>query len=172
MTPYPKGLESYMNTDVPAGKSQDQIDNLLQRFGATGTNWTKMFEKGRVELTFGVQTREGKNVAIKLIAPILVNKHRNWNPETGKSELSESQNWAQSLRVLYYYVKAKLEAVTVGLRDFEEEFLADTLVQDATGRTVRVAEVMLPAIAEGGGRLRLAAPKERDEIIEGEVTRE
>jgi len=155
-------LNPYSNTPVSASRSQEQIDHLLQRFGATGTNWTKLFDKGRVELTFGVRGKDGNNILVKVVAPILTNKHRNWDPETGKSEKVDAPNWAQSMRLLYYYVKAKLEAVKVGLREFEEEFMADTLVQDATGRTVRVAEIVLPAIAEGDGRLKLTAPAERD----------
>jgi hypothetical protein len=152
----------YSNTPVTASRSQEQIDRLLEKFGATGTNWTRLFDKGRVELTFGVHGKDGRNILVKIVAPILTNKHRNWDPETGKSEKVDAPNWAQSMRLLYYYVKAKLEAVNVGLREFEEEFLADTLVQDSTGRTVRVAEIALPAIAEGGGRLRLPAAPERD----------
>ncbi|MGA7860669.1 MAG: hypothetical protein WCB19_02285 [Thermoplasmata archaeon] len=160
----------YSNTPVSASKSQEQIDYLLQRFGATGTNWTKLFDKGRIELTFAVRGKGGRNVAVKVVAPILVNKHRNWDPETGKSEVKETGNWAQSMRLLYYYVKAKLEAVRVGLREFEEEFLADTLVQDASGATVRVADLMLPAIEAGGGRLRLEAPKNRDGVVDADYT--
>lgn len=155
----------YSNTPVSASRSQEQIDSLLQRFGATGTNWTKLFDRGRVELTFGVRGKGGRNVAIKVVAPILTSKHRSWDPEGGKSEVKEAPNWAQSMRLLYYYVKAKLEAVRVGLREFEEEFLADTLVQDAEGRTMRVAEAVLPAIDEGG-HLALEAPRKREGVAD------
>jgi hypothetical protein len=163
----------YSNTPVPASKSQEQIDRLLEKFGASGTNWTRLFDKGRVELTFGVRRKDGRNTFVKIVAPILTNPHRNWDPETGKSEKVEAPNWAQSMRLLYYYVKAKLEAVSVGLREFEEEFLADTLIQDASGATVRVAEAVLPAIETGGGRLALRAPGDREAAadIEARVIR-
>jgi len=161
-------LHPYKNTPVTASASQEQIDRLLEKFGAIGVNWTKRFELGRIELMFAVKGKEGRSVGVRINAPVLSNKHRNWDPESGKSSVRESPNWAQSMRLLYYYVKAKLEAVNVGLREFEEEFLADTLVQDSTGRTIRVAEAVLPSLEASGGRLQLPAPRQRDGAVDAE----
>ena len=156
----------YSNTPVAAAQSQEQIDRLLEKFGAVGTSWATRFDVGRIELTFAVQGKDGRNIGVRVIAPILVSKHRKWDEEKGKSQVVLAGNRAQSMRLLYYYVKSKLEAVQVGLREFEEEFMADTLIKDAAGQTVRVAELILPAIEAGGGRLQLDAPKRREGAID------
>ena len=147
----------YKHTPVPASRSREQIEFLLQKHGAIGANWTTLFEKGRTELTFGVRGADSRQTLVRVIVPAFVNEHRSWDPESGKSRVVKAENWAQSMRLLYYYLKSKLEAVRVGLREFEEEFLADTLVKNERGETVRVVDLMKPML-EGGQIRRVELP--------------
>ena len=50
----------------------------------------------------------------------------------------ELANWAQSMRLLYYWIKAKLEAVSFGLNSVEKEFLSDivTTLPNGTQQTI------------------------------------
>ncbi len=143
-----KRAAPYRDTDVSPDKSRAQIDQLLRDFGATGTRWSTLWDKNRVELEFGVE-HDGKRTVVRIIAPTFMARHRTWNAKLGRNEEVEAPNWPQSFRLLYHWVKAKLEAVTWGLRAFEEEFLADTVVQTPRGDAVRVAEILMPAIESG-----------------------
>jgi hypothetical protein len=148
----------YAGTEVSPDKSRSQIDQLLRDFGASGVQWTTLWDKARVEIQFGIE-HDGKKVVVKIIAPTFTATHTSWNSKLGRNETVAAPNWAQSFRLLFYYLKAKLEQVTYGLREFEEEFLADTVVLTPGGEAQRVADFVLPAIENG--RLRLAAPKAR-----------
>ena len=63
---------------------------------------------------------------------------REWDPKEGKYKRVDKANWAQSMRLLYYWIKAKLEAVSFGLNSVEKEFLSDiiTTMPDGTRLTV------------------------------------
>ena len=47
-------------------------------------------------------------------------------------------NWAQSMRLLFHWIKAKLEAVSFGLNSVEKEFLSDivTTLPNGTRMTI------------------------------------
>jgi hypothetical protein len=47
-------------------------------------------------------------------------------------------NWAQSMRLLFHWIKAKLEAVSFGLNSVEKEFLSDiiTTLPDGSRMTI------------------------------------
>jgi hypothetical protein len=157
----------YADTEVAVEKSRSQIDQLLRSFGASGVQWSELWDKDRVELLFGVTHDDGKSTAVKVILPTFTASHRTWDPKAGGNRMVKSPNWRQSYRLTYYFLKAKLESVTYGLRLFEEEFLADTVVLTPGGRQVRVAEILVPAITDGrldvpaltagGARARAAA---------------
>ena len=110
----PSSLQSYINTSVPPGTSKDNIETLLQRVGADAFRWSSM--AGHETLEASLQW-EGRRAAFRLSIDYENDKQRK-----------------QKLRALFWYLKAKIEAIQFGLVDLEHEFLPYLLT--ASGRTV------------------------------------
>ena len=108
-------------TTVPASKSRDQIVEMMKRAGADAF----MFGEDDERATIGFRL---KGRFLRFTVPI---------PKQASQQLTRSR-W----RALWLVVKAKLEAVAIGLATIEEAFMAETMLPDRQ----TVAEVMLPQI--------------------------
>ncbi len=127
----------YQNTSVDFQKSQQQITRLLEAYGCEGVQWTTLFKPPQVEVKFVLETEiEGskKKIAIKMKPPVFVKRSR-----SGK----HVANLNQSLRLLYWYLKTKLEAISFGLVSVEHEFLSDIVYQLPDGTEKTIGEVMV-----------------------------
>lgn len=100
------------DTRVPVKRSRDEIERILERYGATGFMYG--WQSAQALIAFEFDRR-----AVKLIIPMI-----------DLSPQQERQRW----RALVLVVKAKLEAVESGIRTFEQEFAMDFVMPD--GRTV------------------------------------
>lgn len=129
-------LQSYVNTAVPPHKSKEQVEELLQRVGAVGFRWSSF--QGRETLEAGLEW-EGITMAFRLVV-----------------NYEDDRERKQKLRALFWYLKAKVEAIQFGLVDLEQEFLPYMLT--SSGRTV------FEEIPEASRRgFLLEGPKEPDE---------
>jgi hypothetical protein len=110
-------LASYANTGVPPGRSKEQIEELLIKVGAVGFRWSSRTTlPGEEVLEAGLEW-QGREVAFRL-----------------KVTYEDERERKQRLRALYWYLKAKVEAIIFGLVDLEREFLPYMLT--ASGETV------------------------------------
>ncbi len=125
------------------------INRMLRSFGIENIQWTTLWEKNHVEMRFAVPLEGGKNIGIKVVPPAFTAKHRTWNPKAGRHETVEAPNWPQCLRLLYWWLKVKVEAIAYGLREVEEEFLSDLVVHLPSGEETTVGEAIRPALAAG-----------------------
>ena len=163
----PAGKNPYAGTSVPADRSKAQITQLLRSYGVDGVLWVDNFATGEVQLRFVVTRRDGTAVGFLVTPAAFRSKHREWNPIKGKSEEREVPDWARSLRLLYAWVKVKLESIAYGLTTVEEEFLAQMVVRDGQGRETTAGRIVLPAIERGGGVLPIDGP--RRGVVDGET---
>ncbi len=99
----------YEDTSVSTGDSMSQLDKLLVKAGIAATRWTT--RPGTV--CFEFQPKEGGD-GFRIEVPI----------RAGDTERESEQNRRQAFRILFWYIKSKLEAVDVGLADWRREFLA------------------------------------------------
>ncbi|HZY69987.1 MAG TPA: hypothetical protein VFF67_03290 [Thermoplasmata archaeon] len=150
----------YAGTEIPPERSRQLIDKLLRRYGVDAVVWSEVWAKNRVLLEFVVQLDDGRAVKVRLEPPAFAAKRKSYNSTTGHYELVDAPNWAQSYRLLYYYLKTKLESVVYGLRDIEEEFLSDLVVRDKTGRETTVGEIARAQLASGELRPAIEGPRE------------
>ena len=134
-------LPSYANTTVPAGRSREVIEELLRRVGVDAFRWTTINETEGIE--FRWPRPEGSPIAFRLLIHFE----------------SPSQR-AQMLRVLYWYLKSKIEAVEAGLVDMEQEFLPHMLMP--SGQTVYEATVEAGSFERLAGPSTIALPEGRD----------
>lgn len=133
----------YADTTVDADKTQQEITRLLRKYGVSQINWQIDYDMDQVQLNFIIEytKREDEQthrIAVQVKPPMFAASRRTWNPKLGKHTTEELANWAQSMRLLLYWIKAKLEAVSFGLNSVEKEFLSDivTTLPNGTKRTI------------------------------------
>jgi hypothetical protein len=129
-------------TTVSPGRSREEIERTLIRYGADGFLYGH--DAGRAIVGFKMQ---GRHVRFTIPMPDPNSRAFTESP-TGRARTAEAaaKAWEQAQRqrwrALSLVIKAKLEAVEAGVSTFEEEFLAHTLLPD--GRTV--GDFMLPQV--------------------------
>lgn len=150
-------------TSVSAEKSRGEIERTLSRYGATafGYGWNA---RGAV-ITFEAH---GRRIQFALEMPDRNEREFTHHARGRRADETAERMWEQATRqrwrALALVVKAKLEAVAVGIATFEEEFLPYTLVPGPDGRPVTVADILLPQVEEAYesglplGGLMLALP--------------
>lgn len=147
-------------TTVPVGRTRDEIERILSRYGAGG------FMFGQDRHTAAVAfTLHNRHVRFRIPLPDPDDPLYTETPG-GKvrADTAARAAWEQSIRArwraLGLIVKAKLEAVEAGVVEFDVEFMANLVMPD--GRTVgeaiseQLADAIdtgtVPALLPGGGR--------------------
>ena len=133
----------YADTEVDAEKTQQDITQLLRKYGVSQINWQIDYDMEQVQLDFVIEYMKQEDqathrIAVRVKPPMFAAVRRTWDPKLGKYRKQELANWAQSMRLLLYWIKAKLEAVSFGLNSVEKEFLSDiiTTLPDGSKMTV------------------------------------
>ena len=133
----------YGDTSVNADKTQQDITQLLRKYGVSQINWQIDYDMEQVVLDFIVEYQKPEDqsihrIAVRVKPPMFAATRRTWDPKLGRYRKMEMANWAQSMRLLFYWIKAKLEAVSFGLNSVEKEFLSDivTTMPDGSRLTV------------------------------------
>lgn len=147
----------YQDTAVDKGKTKAAIEKLFREYGVSGVQWTENYQTNEVSLRFMVEAEVGgirRNLGLEVKPPLLLNKHKSYNPRTGRTETINAPNYAQSYRLLYYWLKAKLEAVSYGLSSIEKEFLSQVVVK-INGRDTTVGDAFATKIIDN----QLQAPR-------------
>lgn len=119
-------------TKVPVGRSRDEIEKTLTRYGAD------QFVYGWSEDGAAVGFRIGGRM-IRMLVPMPAKNDRTITHTDGGARRSESaaqaayeQAQRQRWRAMALVVKAKLEAVQSGIATIEQEFLAWTMLPDGS----------------------------------------
>lgn len=111
-------------TKVPAGQSRNEIEAVLQRYGADSFGYTN--EPGVIKIGFRLK---GRMVRFTIRIP---------DPE------KQPQAYRQRWRALLLGIKAKLETVESGIEEFDEAFMAQIILPN--GRTM--GEYALPQMRQ------------------------
>jgi len=146
-----KPLKS-QDTRVPISRSQEEIRDLLARFGAKKVAFEEDFDKGTQVLRFLYPLGEGKDVPVQFnietkgIYDYLRDKHK----QTYKSdEYLFKQANRVAWRHILDWVKANLNLVEFGLIPFENMFLSyfSHVLPDGSYRSL--GEFILPKLHSG-----------------------
>lgn len=131
----------YKNTTIPPERSKAEIEKLLKQHGIQDTQWTSY--KGETVLRFlwqlqvkGVQ----KEIMFEFKPPVIEAKKRVMSRTDQRSIKAIVQLEATAYRLLYWYLKNKLEAVQFGLQSVEKEFLSQAVVALPNGKQTTVGE--------------------------------
>lgn len=117
-------------TGVSIDRSKEEIQGTLLRYGAT--KYLSGWDQKKAYIMFEFRERM---VKFELEMP---NKHEEKfvSTPTGRQRDRDTafKEWEQACkqrwRALAFIIKAKLEAVELGVRDFEEEFMGNIMLPD------------------------------------------
>lgn len=156
----------YKTTTVPWERTKGQIEKLLNDYGVEGTQWTNY--KGKEDLKFIVNAEvQGvyRELMIQVEPPQMFIRKR--VPRQGMVKM---ENKNQAYRLLYYWIKSKLEAVMWGLSTIEKEFLSQVTVALPDGTTT-VGAIMERYIANDKLAALPAPPKKEEtpKMVEAEI---
>ena len=129
----------YSGTTIPPERTKADIEKMLRDYSIHDIQWTTF--EGQTNLKFlwkftikGVQ----KQVRFQFSPPPIPSTKRSW---TGmRYERVHVKLEATSYRLLWHYLKNKLEAVRWGLQSLEKEFLSQAVMSLPNGKTTTVGE--------------------------------
>lgn len=125
------------------------INRMLRSYGIDNFQWTTLWEKNLVELKFSVALEDKRHLTIKVTPPVLLASRRVYDEKTRRTFKKEIPEWPRSLRLMFWWLKAKIEAIAYGLREVEEEFLSDIVVLLPSGQETTVGKALHPALSSG-----------------------
>lgn len=150
-------------TEVSVEKSRDELERLVNRHGATGFVYGR--EGGVWTIVWRMQGRHIRyRVATPSTAEMEYSPGGRWRPERERQRAVDAEvrrRW----RALLLIVKAKLELVASGDADFDDEFLAQTLLPDNS----TVGEWISPQIDQAyeSGAMPALVPGSRPSLPSG-----
>lgn len=148
------------DTTVPVGRSRDEVEATLKRYGATEFVYGWNGEEAAIGFRY-----QGRSVKLMVTIPPLEDfrfTDSGTNRSDGATEKARDQAHKQRWRALVLVIKAKLEAVESGIATFEDEFLAYTLLPDGSRVGDWAEHQLAPALQEGRmPTLLLPAPRKR-----------
>lgn len=137
------------DTEVPASRSQTELEQLLRRYGAKGYTLSSDYTNGTVVIAFtiprdwqdsalgtaDIQMALGFKDTLKRLRGMQkfkdkVSRMSSQNQQTWPMEQAERVAWRQ----LIMLVEAGLNAAASGLQTVEEAFFAHTMIQLGSGR--------------------------------------
>lgn len=154
----------YEKTTADPERTEMQINKLLSQYGISKYQWTKDLKMGQVALTFEVEAEiQGvkKILNIRIVPPTFAKERRSWNALKGKNEKIYAPNWAQSYRLLFHWLKAKIEAIAYGLTTVEQEFLAQVVTTLPSGEQATIGEILLDRGVLASGKFALEDKSEQ-----------
>jgi len=122
----------YRNTKVTMDKSQADVRRLLRKYDVRDVQNT-VRAKGKLSLTFARPDFVG---------------HLNVYQIEVQALTIDDQGERQASRMLYWWMKWKLEIISFGIADFETEMLPYQLISGEQGHQT-VAEAVLPQLMAG-----------------------
>jgi hypothetical protein len=159
-------------TTVPVERSKAEIEQLLIRYKATA--FTSGWQEGAAFIAFQIKglyirfTLPVPNRSEKRFTHKVVRGHLTKRTE-GQAERAWEQEHRQRWRALLLVVKAKLEAVEIGISSLEHEFLAFIVMPGDVQLGDWLIANAIPSIRDGRMPLLALPPRAEPQEIEGEV---
>jgi hypothetical protein len=161
----------YKSTTISPERSRADIDKMLKDFGIGTRAW--ITKDGDDVLIFEWKVDVNgvlKNIAFELRPPEIREMKRVWNQKTSRTEKVNVRNDAVAYRLLFNYIKNKLEAIRVGMVTVENEFMAHIKfsLKDGTSTTLGQNFVQLMSGNRLQNALEYQEQREQPRIINPE----
>ena len=128
----------YMDTEVPYERTKAEIEILLRSYGVKGIRWTSL--EGQDDVLEFIIDAEVQGVKKQL--GIMVKPPHIFVKKKLRGQLVNTENINQEYRLLFHWIKSKIEAVVWGLSTIEKEFLNEVRLKLPDGRETTVGEVV------------------------------
>ncbi len=136
----------YRNTNISYGQTKLDIEEMLKEAQALALRWTETPDsmKGvslpilEFILTVQWEGRE-KQFGIRIQPPLLYDRKKDKHHNKG---VINTPNRNASMRLLYWYLKARLEAVKFGLEDVFDAFMSKVINSLPDGRTITLSQTV------------------------------
>ena len=131
----------YANTKIAPEQTKAEIEKLLKDHGIMDIQWTTYQGESTLKFLFRV-TIKGveKEVMFAFRPPMIQMKKKQYSRQNYRYEKIIMDNAPVSYRLLYWYLKSKLEAVQFGLETVEKEFMSHILVALPGGKETTLGE--------------------------------
>jgi hypothetical protein len=129
----------YMDTEVPYERTKAEIEILLKSYGVKGIRWTSLEGQDDV-LEFII---EAEVQGVKKQLGITVRPPHIFIKKKLRGQIVDTENINQEYRLLFHWIKSKIEAVVWGLSTIEKEFLSEIRFKLPDGRETTVGEVVI-----------------------------
>jgi len=145
-----KPLKSW-DTRVAISKSQEDISNILARFGALKVAFEEDFKKGTQLLRFEYPLEEKKIVPVQF--KIEIKGIFDWLKENGRGSWNNEYLWKQAKKVAWRHIfdwtKSNINLVEFGLIPFENMFLSyfSHVLPDGTYKSL--GDFVIPKLHSG-----------------------
>lgn len=135
----------YEDTEVSYYVTKGQIEGMLRGYPSVkGVRWTSIEgQEDKLEIVVEAEIAGAKkSIAITVAPPHII------IPKKIKGKLVDTENINQEYRLLFYWIKSKMEAVTWGLTTIEQEFLSMVTFALPGGKSSTVGAMVASAIAK------------------------
>ena len=153
----------YAGTKIDPEDTKANITKRLKQHGINQIQWTNDVLRFVVPMEIhGMQ----KGLGFEIRPPHIISNKRTWNSDKGRYEKIDVPLVAQAMRLMLWYVDAKLKAIEWGLVDIKEELMPNIVIP---GTDKLVGEVIMERIANDTlAKLPAPEPEEKRRVIEAE----
>ena len=129
----------YMDTTVPYERTKAEIEILLKSYGIKNIRWTTLEgQDDTLEFIIDAEVQGvKKQLGVAVKPPHIVIKKKL------HGKLVDTENINQEYRLLFHWIKSKIEAVVWGLSTIEKEFLSEVLMKLPNGQQSTVGAVVV-----------------------------
>ena len=135
----PKISIPYEHTTIPPERTKADIEKMLKEHGIQDIQWTTYHGDTILRFMWKLTVKGvEKEILFEFKPPVIPSNKRQWNGT--RYETIHVTLDATSYRLLWHYLKNKLEAVRWGLESMEKEFLSHAVVALPNGQETTVGE--------------------------------
>ena len=136
---------AYYRTKVAIYKSQNDIRNILQKFGLQGERFTEYKGVGVIEF---ILLKNDKELAFRF-----------------KFDIPEKEPFKKQVyRALFHYLKNRFMAIEFGITTVEEEFLQEMILKLPNGTDTTVKELVKDQLGQLEYKSELLLPFKKKEL--------
>ena len=166
----------YANTKISPEDTKAEIEKLLKEHDIRDIQWTSYQGETTLKFIFKVKVRGvEREIMFSFKPPNISMKKRTYNRGTYRYDTVTMDNLPVSYRLLYWYLKTKLEAVQFGIETVEHEFMSHIMVALPDGQPTTLGEKLadvtemlgLPSFAD-----KKALTAESTRVVEAEFEKE
>lgn len=111
-------------TEVSIGRSRDEIENTLERFGASGQLWLRDNEREVVTIGFKCEERTYKfTIRLPPLGDFRTTPSGRWERTDIQAKNAQDAETRRRFRSLANYIKAILDAIDTGIIEAEEALM-------------------------------------------------